>query len=165
MISKNVQNMIPKIQDFFVGQPITKAWLFGSCSRGEETTDSDIDILVEYDRQHNRISLMKIAGMISKNVQNMIPKIQDFFVGQPITKAWLFGSCSRGEETTDSDIDILVEYDRQHNRISLMKIAGIMLKLEDLLHRKVDIVEANRLLPFAQETANQDKFLIYERKS
>ena len=103
--------------------------------------------------------------MISKNVQNMIPKIQDFFVGQPITKAWLFGSCSRGEETTDSDIDILVEYDRQHNRISLMKIAGIMLKLEDLLHRKVDIVEANRLLPFAQETANQDKFLIYKRKS
>ena len=103
--------------------------------------------------------------MISKNVQNMIPKIQDFFGSQPITKAWLFGSCSRGEETADSDIDILVEYDRQHNRISLMKIAGIMLNLEDLLHRKVDIVEANRLLPFAQETANQDKFLIYERKS
>lgn len=102
--------------------------------------------------------------MISKNVQNMIPKIQDFFGSQPITKAWLFGSCSRGEETADSDIDILVEYDRQHNRISLMKIAGIMLNLEDLLHRKVDIVEANRLLPFAQETANQDKFLIYERK-
>ena len=46
-----------------------------------------------------------------------------------------------------------------------MKIAGIMLNLEDLLHRKVDIVEANCLLPFAQETANQDKFLIYERKS
>ena len=103
--------------------------------------------------------------MISKNVQNMIPKIKDFFGSQPITKAWLFGSCSRGEETTDSDIDILVEYDCQHNRISLMKIAGIMLNLEDLLHRKVDIVEANRLLPFAQETANQDKFLIYERKS
>ena len=103
--------------------------------------------------------------MISKNVQNMIPKIKDFFGSQPITKAWLFGSCSRGEETTDSDIDILVEYDRRQNRISLMKIAGIMLKLEDLLHRKVDIVEANRLLPFAQETANQDKFLIYERKS
>ncbi len=103
--------------------------------------------------------------MISKNVQNMIPKIQDFFGSQPITKAWLFGSCSRGEETTDSNIDILVEYDRWQNRISLMKIAGIMLNLEDLLHRKVDIVEANRLLPFAQETANQDKFLIYERKS
>ena len=50
MISKNVQNMIPKIKDFFGSQPITKAWLFGSCSRGEETTDSDIDILVEIGR-------------------------------------------------------------------------------------------------------------------
>ena len=45
MISKNVQNMIPKIKDFFGSQPITKAWLFGLCSRGEETTDSDIDFL------------------------------------------------------------------------------------------------------------------------
>lgn len=102
--------------------------------------------------------------MISKNVQNMIPKIQHFFCSQPITKAWLFGSCSRGEETSDSDIDILVEYDRLHSRISLMKIAGIMLNLEDILNRKVDIVEAKCLLPFAQETVNQDKILIYERK-
>ena len=94
----------------------------------------------------------------------MIPKIQHFFCSQPITKAWLFGSCSRGEETSDSDIDILVEYDRQHSRLSLMKIAGIMLNLEDLLNRKVDIVEAKCLLPFAQETVNQDKILIYERK-
>ena len=69
MISKNVQNMIPKIQDFFGSQPITKAWLFGSCSRGEETTDSDIDILVEYDRRQNRISLMKIAGIIRYYVE------------------------------------------------------------------------------------------------
>ncbi len=102
--------------------------------------------------------------MISKNVQNMIPKIQGFFGSQPIKKAWLFGSCSRGEETSNSDVDILVEYDRQNTRISLMRMAGIMLGLEDLLHRKVDMVEANCLLPFAQESANHDKFLIYERK-
>ena len=48
MISKNVENMIPKIQQFFGSQPIKKAWLFGSCSRGEESMDSDVDILVEY---------------------------------------------------------------------------------------------------------------------
>lgn len=102
--------------------------------------------------------------MISKNVQDMIPKIQGFFGTQPIKKAWLFGSCSRGEETSSSDVDILVEYDRKNTRISLMKMAGIMLDLEDLLHRKVDMIEASCLLPFAQESANHDKFLIYERK-
>lgn len=47
----------------------------------------------------------------------------------------------------DSDVDILVEYDRQNSRVSLMKIAAMMLNLEDLLHRKVDMVEASRLLP------------------
>lgn len=103
--------------------------------------------------------------MISKNVQEMIPKIQNFCVSQPIIKAWLFRSCSRGEESQDSDVDILVEYDRQNTRISLMKIAGMMLGLEDLLHRKVDMVEASRLLPFAQESVNHDKFLVYERES
>ncbi len=102
--------------------------------------------------------------MISKDVQRMIPKIQGFLGSQPVKKAWLFGSCSRGEETPGSDVDILVEYDRQNTRISLMRMAGIMLGLEDLLHRKVDIVEASCLLPFAQESANRDKFLIYERK-
>ena len=102
--------------------------------------------------------------MISRAVQEMITKIQGFLGSQPVKKAWLFGSCSRGEESPNSDVDILVEYDRQNAKISLMKMAGMMLNLEDLLHRKVDMVEAGRLLPFAQESANHDKFLIYERK-
>lgn len=93
----------------------------------------------------------------------MIPKIQRFCVNQPIKKAWLFGSCSRGEETPDSDIDILVEYDRLNERISLMRMAGMMLSLEDLLHRKVDMVESDRLLPFALDSVNQDRLLVYEK--
>ncbi len=103
--------------------------------------------------------------MISNNVKNMLPKIQQFFQKQPIKKAWLFGSCSRGEETPTSDVDILVEYDRDNTRITLMTISGIMIGLEDILHRNVDIVERGRLLPFAENTANKDKFLIYEREN
>ena len=37
--------------------------------------------------------------------------------------------------------------------------------LERLLDRKVDLVEDGELLPFAEETANQEKQLIYERAS
>ena len=59
MISKNVQEMIPKIQQYLSSQPITKAWLFGSCSRGEETEKSDVDLLVRYDRSDD-FSLMTI---------------------------------------------------------------------------------------------------------
>ena len=81
---------------------------------------------------------------------------------QPIIKAWLFGSYSRGEETHDSDVDILVSFDKDAN-ISLLKYADIICQLEALLERKVDLVEEGTLLSFAQKTANEDKILIYER--
>ena len=48
-------------------------------------------------------------------------------------------------------------------RVSLIGHATMMLDLEDLLHRKVDLVKEGTLLPFAVGTANRDKILIYER--
>ena len=41
-------NTLNTIRQYLATQPIKKAWLFGSYSRGEERADSDIDILVEY---------------------------------------------------------------------------------------------------------------------
>lgn len=36
--------MIPKIQQYFASQSVNKAWLFGSCSRGEETAEDALSI-------------------------------------------------------------------------------------------------------------------------
>ncbi len=101
-------------------------------------------------------------AMVSANIQSMIPKMQQYFVGQPIKRAWLFGSSSRGEEQPDSDIDILVQYD-DNAGISLFTISRIMVQMKELLGRDVDLVEDGRLLPFAAASANRDKILIYER--
>ena len=92
----------------------------------------------------------------------MIPTIQAYFKNQPIEYAYLFGSCARGEETKDSDVDILVDLDKS-KPIGLFQYVTMKLDLQDLLHREVDLVEQGELLPFAQESANRDKFLIYER--
>ena len=89
--------------------------------------------------------------------------IRKYFATQPIKKAWLFGSCSRDEDTPDSDIDILVEYN-DSNSISLMTISRIMTSLSKKLNRKIDLVEAGCLLPFAEMSVEKDKKLIYERK-
>ena len=89
--------------------------------------------------------------------------IRQYFATQPIKKAWLFGSCSRGEDTPDSDIDILVEYN-DSSSISLMTISRIMTSLSKKLNRKIDLVEAGCLLPFAEMSVEKDKKLIYERK-
>jgi predicted nucleotidyltransferase len=97
------------------------------------------------------------------STQAMTEKIAEYFKTQPVLKAWLFGSFARGEETADSDVDILVEYDK-NARISLLTISHMMGELEDLLGRKVDLAEEGTLRPAAQLTANQDKRLIYERR-
>ena len=96
-------------------------------------------------------------------ITNMIKTtVADYFKTQPVLKAWLFGSYSRGEQTNESDVDILVQYDRSQ-RIGLLKIAGMHIDLENLLGHKVDIVEDGTLRPWAVESVNKDKCLIYER--
>ena len=99
--------------------------------------------------------------MPTAEVQNMIPMMQRFFAAQPVKRAYLFGSCSRGEETEDSDVDILVDLDKT-KPMGLFQYVNMKLDLQDLLHREVDLVEHDELLPFARESANRDKFLIYE---
>lgn len=98
------------------------------------------------------------------STQNIVQLIAKYFATQPVTKAWLFGSYSRGEQREDSDIDILVSYDK-NARISLMTISRIACGLEDVLGKKVDLVEDGHLKPFAEESVNNDKKLIYERAS
>lgn len=42
--------IIDLLRKYFSTQPVLKAWLFGSFSRGEETQDSDVDIIVSLDK-------------------------------------------------------------------------------------------------------------------
>ncbi len=95
------------------------------------------------------------------NTEMMQKTIADYFKTQPVLKAWLFGSFARGEETPLSDVDIIVLLD--HSRPVGLKFFGMWNDLERLLDRKVDLVEEGELLPFAAESANRDKRLIYER--
>ena len=93
--------------------------------------------------------------------QAIINKLREFFTLQPVEKAWVFGSYSRGEESRESDIDILVRFDKNAN-VTLFKYIGIV---NALLHKKIDLVEEGQLKDFAKESAEQDKILIYEREA
>ena len=94
------------------------------------------------------------TGMMTKT-------IAEYFKTQPVLKAWLFGSYSRGEQTKDSDVDILVLLDK--SRPIGLKFFGMWNDLEELLGQKVDLVSDGTLLPFAQQSVEKDKILIYER--
>ncbi len=101
--------------------------------------------------------------MISDKIKKMIPAMQEYMKTKPILRAWLFGSCSRGEETPGSDIDILVDYDESQGTLSLLKIGGMLMDLTRLLGMNVDLVENQGLKEFARLSVERDKILIYER--
>lgn len=52
----------------------------------------------------------------------------------------IFGSCARGDAGENSDIDILVEFQKS---ATLLDLAGLGNFLEEKLNRKVDLVSQN----------------------
>jgi len=56
----------------------------------------------------------------------------------------IFGSVARGEAGPDSDVDLLVDLERDR---SLLDHAALMIDLEQLLDRRVDVATARGLKP------------------
>ena len=88
--------------------------------------------------------------------------IQDCLKEAPVNSAWLFGSFARREERPDSDIDLLVDIDSSAH-IGLLGFSSLMLALQSATGKKIDLVATASIKPFARESINRDKILIYER--
>lgn len=102
--------------------------------------------------------------MTRYTIDNLIPQLRRYLSTQPVLRAWLFGSYSRGEESAHSDVDILLEFDPRET-ITLFTMGGMHTALTSILHRDVDLVEMDTLRPFAIPSVNRDKILIYERNN
>ncbi len=72
-------------------------------------------------------------------------------------EAYVFGSTARGDNRSDSDIDILARFDRGGD---LFEFVGVKLDLEDVLGKKVDLVEMGALRPEFRPYVDQDKVRI-----
>jgi predicted nucleotidyltransferase len=81
-----------------------------------------------------------------------------------VVRLELFGSGARGADfdSTRSDADFLVEFDRDSGLLALDQFVGFAEALERLLGRSVDLVEASALKnPYVRATIDRSKELIY----
>ncbi len=74
----------------------------------------------------------KIITILKAHKQELLSKY-------PIKSLALFGSYSRGEETKDSDIDIMVELNHPDAR----SFINLSYELEAIIKQKVDLVSKN----------------------
>jgi hypothetical protein len=65
-----------------------------------------------------------------------------------VSKAALFGSLATGAFNMNSDVDILIEF---KGKKTLLDLAGLQIKLQDSLGRKVDLLTYNSLHPLLKQ--------------
>jgi predicted nucleotidyltransferase len=73
----------------------------------------------------------------------------------------LFGSVARGEQTKNSDVDLLVKFDKKR-KIGLFGLAEVQDEFERRLGRKVDLV--TKINKYIKSYADKDLRTIYEKK-
>ncbi len=83
------------------------------------------------------------------NIDEIKNKIIPILRDAGVIRSSIFGSYVRGEQKEDSDIDMLVEFPRGK---SLLDLVDLQQKLEETLHKKVDINTYNALYPSLRES-------------
>jgi uncharacterized protein len=85
----------------------------------------------------------------------LLSKKDDLLTRYHLKSLGIFGSCTRADFREDSDVDILIDYDKQMG-IEFIDLAE---ELESILNRKVDLVSRNGIKPKYFEEIKKD--LIY----
>lgn len=82
-------------------------------------------------------TLQEIKEILTKHREQLSKKYS-------VTEIGVFGSCVRGEQAEESDIDILVEFEKP---VSLLDLVGVEIYLGELLNQKVDLIPREDLRP------------------
>jgi len=82
---------------------------------------------------------------IKEKLKNMQPELHKKY---GVSKIGVFGSFSRGEEVKDSDIDILIEFDKD---VDIFEYIDLRDFLSKNLSRKVDLVTKDAIKPLIKD--------------
>ncbi|AEF95421.1 DNA polymerase beta domain protein region [Desulfotomaculum nigrificans CO-1-SRB] len=93
------------------------------------------------------------------NIETIKAKVVPILKNYGVNRAYLFGSFARGEQTEDSDIDLLVEYAPGVSK-SIFKVVELKYELEEALQRKVDIVTEQAISPYIRPYTIKDRQVI-----
>ena len=100
---------------------------------------------------------MKTLEEIKQILRQSKPFLQENY---RVTSLGIFGSYTRGEQTEESDVDVLIDYDKAPNLIMLVELKDY---LSNLMQMKVDIVTKKGLKPRIRERILSE--IVYREQS
>ena len=96
------------------------------------------------------------------NKSEIKKKLLPFVSLYPIERLGLFGSAARGDMTSKSDVDLLIEMPRE---VSLFRFIELKQKIEEVLNRTVDLVEYGALKPKIKDKILQEQIVLYDKRT
>ena len=95
--------------------------------------------------------------------QKIVETIGKTLKNKGIVFAGLFGSYAKKTARSDSDIDLMVEFQRG-KKYSLFDLGGIKMDLEDKLKKKVDLVTPRSISPILRKEIMDTMEPIYDNR-
>jgi predicted nucleotidyltransferase len=88
-------------------------------------------------------------------------KLQNLCESNDISYLGLFGSYAIGKQRKDSDVDLLVDF---HNTKSLLEKGRVVIELQNLFNRKVDLVSRKNLKSSLKPFITERLITLYGKK-
>lgn len=102
------------------------------------------------------MSTQEIKKAVHQAVQNMPD-------GDIIERIRLFGSYLHGDAKKDSDVDLIIDFDKEAV-VGLFKLVDIEDAFREALGKEVDIVTADGLKEYIRDKVLNEATTLYERK-
>lgn len=99
------------------------------------------------------------STMASPDTMMSLNQLGDFCQENDIAYLGLFGSYARGDEGTESDVDLLVRFSKAK---SLLDHVRIERRLADILGKRVDLVTVASLSPYLRDRILAEVKVVFE---
>lgn len=96
-----------------------------------------------------------------KDIDRLSKQILEVLMPFGVRRVSLFGSVARGEDSPESDIDILVQFKKP---VGLLTLARLRRILSQKLGRKVDLLTEGAINPLIRPIIEKDKVILYEER-
>ncbi len=153
------RDQVLKLSDYFKldQNQLLKIWLSDKILQyvGHEEMSLEAMQLAEEEIAYKKKQALSISGIKAK--------LEGVFRSDSrIMRAWVFGSFSRSEANSSSDLDIMIEVD-ESSTFSIFDLADIQHHGKKATGYEIDIVIEGSVKPFAVESIYKDLILIYEK--
>ena len=101
------------------------------------------------------VILLIMSNLLSKIKEKTLP----IFIKYGVSQAAVFGSVARGEDTSDSDVDMIVSIKK---KIGVYEFVALKDELENALGKKVDLVSKGTINKYIRPYIEKDIVNIYE---